>query len=38
MKTVSHERVFFVGDVATDEYYQAPYFPSIKEKIIVHAL
>lgn len=38
MKCVSHEKVFFVGDVATDEYYQAPYFPSIKEKIIVHAL
>lgn len=38
MTEVSNEKVFFVGDVATDEYYQAPYFPSIKEKIIVHAL
>lgn len=30
--------VFFVGDVALDEYYQADYFPKIKEKIIVHPL
>ncbi len=30
--------VFFIGDVALDEYYQAPYFPAIKEKIIVHSL
>jgi sugar/nucleoside kinase (ribokinase family) len=30
--------VFFVGDVALDEYYSAPYFPKIKEKVIVHTL
>jgi len=30
--------VFFIGDVALDEYYKAPYFPKIKDKIIVHSL
>lgn len=30
--------VFFVGDVALDEYYQADYFPRIKDKVIVHPL
>lgn len=29
---------FFIGDVALDEYYKAPYFPKIKEKIVVHSL
>ena len=32
------EKVFFIGDVALDEYYQADYFPKLKEKIIVHTL
>lgn len=32
------KKVFFIGDVALDEYYQADYFPKIKEKIIVHTL
>ncbi len=32
------QKVFFIGDVALDEYYQADYFPKIKEKIIVHTL
>lgn len=32
------KKVFFIGDVALDEYYQADYFPKIKEKIIVHSL
>jgi len=31
-------KVFFLGDVALDEYYQAPRFPKIKEKIIVQTL
>lgn len=31
-------KVFFIGDVALDEYYQAEYFPKLKEKIIVHAM
>ena len=30
--------VFFIGDVAMDEYYSAPYFPKIKEKILVQTL
>ncbi|MDR2008851.1 MAG: carbohydrate kinase family protein [Bacteroidales bacterium] len=30
--------VFFIGDVALDEYYKAPYFPKLKDKIIVHTL
>jgi sugar/nucleoside kinase (ribokinase family) len=29
---------FFVGDVALDEYYRAPYWPKIKEKVLVEAL
>ncbi|MFK9095034.1 carbohydrate kinase family protein [Bacillus salipaludis] len=29
---------FFVGDVALDEYYRAPYWPKIKEKVLVKAL
>lgn len=29
---------FFIGDVALDEYYKAPYFPKIKEKIVVNSL
>jgi sugar/nucleoside kinase (ribokinase family) len=28
----------FVGDVALDEYYRADYWPTIKDKAIVHAL
>ena len=32
------KKIFFIGDVALDEYYQADYFPKIKEKIIVHTL
>ncbi len=32
------KKVFFLGDVALDEYYQADYFPKIKEKIIVHTM
>jgi ribokinase len=30
--------VFFIGDVALDEYYEAPYFPKIKDKVIVKTL
>lgn len=29
---------FFVGDVALDEYYQAPKWPNIKEKVLVKTL
>ncbi|KON86562.1 hypothetical protein AF332_06825 [Sporosarcina globispora] len=29
---------FFVGDVALDEYYRAPYWPNIKEKVLVETL
>lgn len=36
--TVASQPVFFIGDVALDEYYQAPYWPAIKEKIIVQPL
>lgn len=32
------QNVFFIGDVSLDEYYQADYFPKIKEKVIVHTL
>ena len=32
------KKVFFIGDVAMDEYYSAPYFPKIKEKILVQTL
>lgn len=32
------KKVFFIGDVALDEYYSAPYFPKIKEKILVQTL
>ena len=35
---MQEQTVFFIGDVALDEYYEAPYFPKIKEKIIVHTL
>lgn len=31
-------KVFFIGDVALDEYYRAPSFPRIGDKAIVHAL
>ena len=31
-------RIFFIGDVSLDEYYQAEYFPKIKEKILVKTL
>ncbi|MEG1873921.1 MAG: carbohydrate kinase family protein, partial [Ruthenibacterium sp.] len=31
-------QVTFLGDVALDEYYSAPYFPKIKEKILVKTL
>lgn len=31
-------KVFFIGDVALDEYYSAPYFPRIKEKVLVQTL
>ena len=30
--------VFFIGDVAMDEYYSAPLFRKIKEKILVQTL
>ncbi len=30
--------IFFLGDVALDEYYEAPYWPRLKEKIVVHSL
>lgn len=30
--------VFFIGDVALDEYYQTDYFPRLKEKVIMHAM
>lgn len=33
-----NDKVFFIGDVALDEYYSAAYFPKIKEKVIVHTL
>ena len=29
---------FFVGDVALDEYYRAPYWPNIREKVLVEPL
>ncbi|MFK9092187.1 carbohydrate kinase family protein [Bacillus salipaludis] len=29
---------FFVGDVALDEYYQSPYWPNLKEKIMVEEI
>ncbi|CAH2714999.1 Ribokinase [Neobacillus rhizosphaerae] len=29
---------FFVGDVALDEYYRAPYWPKIREKVLVETL
>ncbi len=32
------ETVFFIGDVALDEYYQADHFPVLKEKILVKTL
>ncbi len=32
------KKVFFIGDVALDEYYSAPYFPKLKEKIVVQTL
>lgn len=32
------EKVFFIGDVALDEYYSAPYFPKLKEKVVVQTL
>ncbi|MBS6642923.1 MAG: carbohydrate kinase family protein [Clostridiaceae bacterium] len=31
-------KVFFIGDVALAEYYQADYFPKIKEQVFVHTL
>lgn len=31
-------KIFFIGDVALDEYYQADYFPGLKEKVIVHTM
>jgi ribokinase len=34
----SNTNITFIGDVALDEYYQADYFPKIKEKIMVNAL
>lgn len=30
--------VFFIGDIALDEYYQTDYFPKLKEKVIVHTM
>ncbi len=30
--------VFFLGDVALDEYYWAPYWPQIKDKVVVKTL
>ena len=30
--------IFFIGDVALDEYYHAPYWPKMKEKILVNTL
>lgn len=32
------KQVFFIGDVALDEYYSAPYFPKIKDKVLVQTL
>ncbi|MED4582677.1 carbohydrate kinase family protein [Brevibacillus choshinensis] len=29
---------FFVGDIALDEYYRAPYWPNIREKVLVETL
>lgn len=29
---------FFVGDIALDEYYRAPYWPKIREKVLVETL
>lgn len=31
-------KVFFIGDAALDEYYQAEYFPKLKDKVIVKTL
>ena len=30
--------LFFLGDVALDEYYRAPYWPKIKDKVLVQPL
>jgi sugar/nucleoside kinase (ribokinase family) len=30
--------VFFIGDVALDEYYETDLFPKIKDKVLVHTL
>lgn len=35
---MKHDYSFFIGDVALDEYYQAPYWPNIKEKVLVKTL
>jgi Sugar kinases, ribokinase family len=38
MAQSSDSYVFFVGDVALDEYYRTERFPKIREKVIVHTL
>ncbi|RNB81221.1 carbohydrate kinase family protein [Brevibacillus fluminis] len=35
---MSRDYSFFVGDVALDEYYRAPYWPKIREKVLVETL
>jgi ribokinase len=35
---MTKQTVFFIGDVALDEYYEAPYFPKLKDKVIVRTL
>jgi ribokinase len=35
---MTQTQVFFIGDVALDEYYEAPYFPRLKDKVIVRTL
>jgi len=32
------KKVFFIGDVALDEYYSAPYFPKIRDKVLLQTL
>ena len=32
------KKVFFIGDVALDEYYSAPYWPVLKDKVLLRTL
>ncbi|WP_028776004.1 carbohydrate kinase family protein [Shimazuella kribbensis] len=35
---MEREYAFFVGDVALDEYYRAPYWPNMRDKVLVETL